>query len=78
MQNQEITFNPRHKRMGYHDESYLISPQGAENITHKVLEVEESVRLINFVLQNRSITDFKLTGEIYIEIGYEKYNKGDT
>lgn len=36
----------------------LFSPQGAGNITHEILRLRSgSVRLINFVLQNQSLTD---------------------
>ena len=37
---------------------YILSPQGAGNITHEILRLRSgSVRLINFVSQNQSLTD---------------------
>ena len=49
---------PRRKRTGYHNGLYFISPQGAGNITHEILRLRSgSVRLINFVSQNQSLTD---------------------
>ena len=49
---------PRRRRTGYLNGIYFISPQGAGNITHEILRLRSgSVRLINFVSQNQSLTD---------------------
>ncbi len=37
---------------------YILSPQGAGNITHEILRLRSgSLRIINFVSQNQSLTD---------------------